>query len=126
MAKEVKCYKCGKVHDLTYKTVKQTIRCSHCNAHMTFDLRSIRKLKMMRYLFVVVIVVALMLGFNQVETLDNYVTLILTCMGAMVFSLWSDRLCLYATYRFTNVNYVECHPEDKRKNTKSKQNKKRR
>jgi hypothetical protein len=81
---------------------------------------------MMRYLFVVVIVAALMLGFNQVETLDNYVTLILTCMGAMVFSLWSDRLCLYATYRFTNVNYVECHPEDKRKNTKSKQNKKRR
>ena len=124
MVKEVKCYKCGKVHNLTYKTVKQTISCSHCHAHMTFDLKSIRKLKIMRYLFVVAIVGALMLGFKQVETLNSYWTLILTCMGAMVFSLWSDRLCLYATYRFMNVNYVECHPEDKRKNTKPKQNKK--
>lgn len=126
MAKEVKCYKCGKVHELNYKTVKQTISCTHCHAHMTFDLKSIRKLRMMRYLFVAVIVALLMFGFQQVESLNSYMTLILTCMGAMVFSLWSDRLCLYATYRFTNVNYVECHPEDRKRNTKVKGNKKRR
>lgn len=125
--KEVKCYRCGKVHELNYKTIKQTISCSHCHGSMTFDLKSIRKLKAMRYLFVVVIVSILMLGFQMVETMNSYTTLILTCMFAMVFSLWSDRLCLYATYRFMNVNYVECHPEDKKKNTKPKQkNKKRR
>lgn len=126
MTKEIKCYKCGKVHDLNYKTVKQTISCSHCHAHMTFDLKSIRKLKIMRYLFVIVIVGALMLGFKQVESLNSYTTLILTCMFAMVFSLWSDRLCLYATYRLMNVNYVECHPEDKKRVTKPKDKKKRR
>lgn len=126
MTKEIKCYRCGKVHNLNYKTIKQTICCTHCRAHMTFDLKSIRKLKTMRYLFVILIVGILMFGLQQIEGINSYMVLIVTCMCAVVLSLYSDKLCLFATYKFMNVNYIECHPEDKKKTTKVKNNKRRR
>lgn len=115
MTRSVKCYRCGQPIELNYKNIRQTISCSHCHAKMTYDLRSIRKLKMVRYLFVLAVAAFLVAGFMQVQNMNSYTLLIVTCMCAIVISLWADKLCLYISYYLLKGEYVEYHPDDKRK-----------
>ena len=123
MKKIVKCYRCGKPMELNYKNAKQMISCDHCHAHMTLDYRSLRKLKLVRYLFILVVALAILYGFQLVETANNFYVLILTCIIAMALSFWSDKFCLYITNQFLNANYIECHPEEAKKYKKVKNKK---
>lgn len=123
MKKNVVCYKCGKKYKLNIHSISQTICCDHCHAYMTFDYPSIRKLKIVRYVLILMIVLPIVLGFQMINSMNNYSIIILTCIIAVALSLWSDKFCLYIAYKFMDIHYIECHPENKKKITKVKKQK---
>ncbi|MGI6607696.1 MAG: hypothetical protein ACOX1F_01770 [Erysipelotrichaceae bacterium] len=123
MNREIKCYKCGKPHQLNYKTVRQNIVCSHCKSVMTFDFPTIRKLKLIRYVIVAVVVGIILFGLSRLENTTSYMMTILTCIIATAFALMSEQLCLYITVFLLNGNYVEYRKEDRKIAAKKKRGK---
>ena len=52
MKNNVKCYRCGKEYEFTYKNVSEIISCSHCHHQMCFTKETKKHLKLIRYIFV--------------------------------------------------------------------------
>lgn len=114
MNREIKCYRCGKSHQLNYKTVRQNIVCSHCKSVMTFDYPTIRKLKLVRYVVVAFVVGIILFGLSRLEDTTGFMLTIVTCIIATAFALMSDQLCRYITVFLLNGNYVEYKKEDRK------------
>ena len=109
----VKCPRCGKEYDLTLKQIYKGVSCPHCNKKMMMDGKTKKRLKYIRYLFVLVVSVATMYPLVKLmKDLDGVTMLIVLGMLAVVFALAqvADKVCgylLYHTFGFTYVEYVE-------------------
>lgn len=118
MEKDIRCYRCGKIHQLNYKTVKQNITCSHCKSVMTFDFPTVRKLKIIRYFVVALVVSVILFGLSRLSDTTSFMLTIITCIIATAFALISDQLCLYITVFLLNGKYTEYIKEDKKTSKK--------
>ena len=105
--KKVSCYRCGKEYPLTYKNIAQVIECAHCHGKMVLDDQSQRKVKYVRYFFVAIIVVALMLLVKKFMSMENVLYLFIVVSIAIVIALVADKLCLYLASVIFKLNYVE-------------------
>ena len=114
MKSEIKCYRCGKIYVLNYKTLKEVISCGHCHQQMKITVKTQKKLRLMRYMFVFVI--CMVIAYMMSNVSDNSLFLLLITLSiAMILANFSDRLCLYLTDRIFNLEYEEYHPEVKTK-----------
>ena len=114
MKNNVKCYRCGKEYEFTYKNVSEIISCSHCHQQMCFTKETKKHLKLIRYIFVFLICLAIAFGMRR-EKKNDYVVMLATMMVAMLIALYSDQLCMYLTMKIFGLEYEEYHPEKKTK-----------
>ena len=114
MKNNVKCYRCGKEYEFTYKNVSEIISCSHCHQQMCFTKETKKHLKLIRYIFVFLICLAIAFGMSRVSK-NDYVVMLGTMMVAMLIALYSDRICMYLTMKIFGLEYEEYHPEKKTK-----------
>lgn len=109
----VKCPRCGKEYDLTLKQIFKGVSCPHCNKKMMMDDKTKKRLKYIRYVFVLGVSIATMYPLVKLmEDLDGVTMFIVLGMLAVVFALAqvADKVCgyiLYHTFGFTYVEYVE-------------------
>lgn len=114
MKNNVKCYRCGKEYEFTYKNVSEIISCNHCHQQMCFTKETKKHLKLIRYIFVFLICLAIAFGMSRVSK-NDYVVMLGTMMVAMLIALYSDRICMYLTMKIFGLEYEEYHPEKKTK-----------
>lgn len=124
MKTSIKCYRCGKEYPLTYKSIHQTVHCSHCHLTMTLDPQSVRKLKTVRYIFVAVIVLGLMYSMTHFTTIEDFAIFVFVVGVAITISMFADQMCLWIAANLFELNYVEYHAPDKRELKNRKKNKK--
>ncbi|MSA70299.1 hypothetical protein [Holdemania massiliensis] len=118
--KEIKCYRCGKIHSAAAMKLRKSWACPHCHGVMVLDLPTQRKLKYVRMLFVALIVSLLMYGCSQLGTVSSYVALIITCSAAIVLTQFSDQLCLWLTDKLFGLTYMPVE-KDRNSPVKSRQ-----
>lgn len=114
MKNNIKCYRCGREYEFTYKNVSEIISCSHCHQQMRFTTETQKHLKLIRYIFVFLICLAIAFGMSRVSK-NDYVVMLGTMMVAMLIALYSDRICMYLTMKIFGLEYEEYHPEKKTK-----------
>ena len=119
--KKIKCYRCGKIHEVSEMKLRKSWECTHCHAVMVLEPATQRKLKYIRMLFVAVVVSLLMYGCSRLGTLTSYVALIVTCSIAIVITQFSDQLCLALTDKLFGLRYM---PVETAKNAPVKNKKK--
>ena len=109
----VKCPRCGKEYALTLKQIYKGVSCPHCNKKMMMDDKTKKRLKYIRYIFVLGVSIATMYPLVKLmEDLDGISMFIVIAMLAIVFALAqvADKVCgflLYHTFGFNYVEYVE-------------------
>ena len=109
----VRCPRCGKEYSLTLKEIFKGVSCPHCNKKMMMDDKTKKRLKYIRYLFVLGVSIATMYPLVKLmEDLDGISMFIVIGMMAVVFALAqvADKACgfiLYHTFGFYFVEYVE-------------------
>lgn len=114
MKNEIKCYKCGKIHEIAYKDLKETISCSHCHQQMRINERSEKKYKLVRYIFIFVICLFLAFLLNIFSV--NYFLMLFVILSLMlVFAQYADKVCLILTDMIFGLQYEEYHPVVKSK-----------
>ena len=111
MKNEIKCYRCGKEFNFTFKTVNEEIKCSHCNGVMKLDSKSQTKLIMLKY--VLLFVVALALSFTT-RISEEHALLLMGISLVLLFVLVNplNKLSLYLCHKLFKLNYVEYHPDE--------------
>ncbi len=114
MKKEVKCYRCGKVYDLSRKNIQETISCSHCHQQMHIDTKTERRCRIMRYLLIAFISLAVVYGSN-VLTNNSLLVMFTAFILAILIGTYSERLCLLIVNLIFGLNYVEYHEIQKSK-----------
>ena len=115
MTKIIKCSRCG--NDIKIEKTKQIVSCGHCNLKMKIDLKSQKRFKLVRYLFMLIICILIALGMNLVSK-NNYVILLFTLMAALLLANYADRLCLILTDVIFGLTYEKYIEEDRKKGKK--------
>ena len=121
MAKEIKCYRCGKIHELDYKNINEIIECSHCHGNMHFSKSSRTKAFILKYVLLVLFVFLINIIFAIIGFVNFTAMMVIIVIVGVFFTTMIDKPCIYLTYRFLGGSYDEFHPADPRK--KSKKNK---
>lgn len=114
MKKEVKCYRCGKVYDLSRKNIQETISCSHCHQQMHIDIKTDRRCRIMRYLLIGFISLVVVYGFSLL-TSNSMLVVFMAFVFAILIGTYSERLCLLIVNLIFGLNYVEYHEIQKSK-----------
>ena len=109
MKNNIKCYQCGKEYDIETKNVKEIISCGHCHKQMRIDDRSKKKFRLVSYLFVLLICLAIALSMNQ-ATNNSLMILMVTLMIAMIFANYADKWCLILTDMIFGLTYEKYEP----------------
>lgn len=128
MKTEIKCYRCGRAHQLNYKTIKKVMTCDHCHGKMTLDFFSQKKLKNV-VIFVVGVVAFFLLfamqNFKGIEDVWGFAFFVLAIGLAITFSLIADKVCLFIAANVFKLEYVELEKmQEVMKNAKKKKGEK--
>ena len=114
MKKTVECYRCHNQINADYKHIKSKLVCPHCKAEMTYDGNSLRKLKLMRYSFVLLVFALLLIGFFRIERANDYNFIFIAILIALGISFFADKICLWLSFVLLNGKYVPITKEDRR------------
>ena len=117
------CPRCGTQYELTIDKVFDGVNCPHCNKKMMMDTKTKKRLKIIRYILVMIICLAVMFSVKgALEKSQAFGILLVIAMFAIMytFAQYADRLCgriLFKTFGFNYVEYVE-KPIPERKKAK--------
>lgn len=124
MAKEIKCYRCGKVHELTSKNIDEIISCGHCHGQMILTKKSRFKAFALKYFLLLAFVFLVNIVLALIGVVNFTVMMILVVIIGISFTVFVEKPCVYLTYRYLGGDYEEYHPVDPRKNKNNKKSKK--
>lgn len=117
----VTCPRCGTQYELTIDKVFKGVNCPHCNKKMMMDEKTKKRLKLIRYVLVLTICLAVMFPVkNALEKSQALGLLVVIVMLAVMYTLsqFADKLCgriLFNTFGFNYVEYVEKPVPEKKK-----------
>ena len=103
-----KCPKCGKENEVTVKSVKKLIECSHCHKKMCLDVKSQRKIKYVRYFVMLIIAIGFAYSMEQfTKGTTGYLILIAYIAFVFMISRYIDDWCLKLGFLLFNLNYMD-------------------
>ena len=120
----VTCPRCGTQYELTIDKVFKGVTCPHCNKKMMMDNKTKKRLKLIRYVFVLVICLIVMLPTKSVlEKSEALGILVVVGLLALMYTLsqFADRICgriLFHTFGFNYVEHVDIPVQEKKKEKK--------
>ncbi len=115
MNQEAKCYKCGKKIPITGKDAKQLIECPHCHAKLSFDAKTKKHLKWIRYAMVLVIMIIIIFILQEATKSKNYVAFAVVLLILVLFSNFSEKSCIWILAHTFGLTYEKYNPEDDKK-----------
>lgn len=121
MKKEIKCYRCGKVYDLSVKNVEEVISCGHCHQQMRINKKASRRLIILRYLIMFLICLLIVVVLNKFT--DNMILpMFISLLVMMLIANYIDPFCLKIVYLIFGLEYEEYHEIKKSKKEIRKEN----
>lgn len=112
---KAKCCRCGKKADLKFSELKERWECSHCHLLMIISDSTKRRLKLVRSLFVSVIVITIFIGMKLAES-GNYILLTLALVFSMALAVYAERICLGLTSMFFGLTHEAFHQHGLKRN----------
>lgn len=104
--KYVNCFRCNTQIDLSSKNISNNIKCPHCNLLMRHNYKTLRKIKYVRYLFVLLICFALAYCMNSFSTDKNTLPIFLLVLAlAFATAMIAERVCIWITWVLFGLEY---------------------
>lgn len=120
MKNRVKCFKCGKVEDITTKNASKVIVCPHCHSKMCIDYQTDRKFRYVSMALIMFFALCMLGSFTIIEKNHNYIPALIAMSFALAFTFFSDKVCLWITMKLFGLSYIEYIPMEKKKKEKKK------
>lgn len=111
MKNNVKCYRCGKQHVFDWRHLEEEIECSHCHSKMKLSGKCEKRLKMMRYITVLVVALVISFGLSTFTKSNSITIIIVILFVSLLMAMVIDRVCLWLVYTIYGLEYEEYHPE---------------
>jgi DNA-directed RNA polymerase subunit RPC12/RpoP len=112
-----KCYRCGK--ELPVDKARRVITCPHCHAQMTYDVKTEKILKYLRWTFVLIVTFLILLSLGNLDSLSG----ILVALAAMAFSaaaaMFADDICIWILTHTVGAHFQPYIKEKERKTKKA-------
>ena len=105
--KIVKCPKCGKEWSLNADTAKKQIECPHCHKLMCVDPKTLTKLKVVRYVVMLVIACLFVVAIQNYTKTNNITFTMIVLIFALIMAQYINEWCRAIAFTLFDFNYMD-------------------
>jgi len=103
----IKCPRCGKEWEINAKTAKAGIECPHCHKKLTYDLKTRRKMKYVRYFIMLVISCGFVWAMQSFTKANNYIIVVAVIAAAFLLMRVIDNICQWLGFTLFKLSYMD-------------------
>ena len=104
---KVKCARCGKEWEVDRKSAKKQLECPHCHRIQCLSPKSQGKIKVVRYLVMLVIALVFVLAMLDFNKTNNLPFIIIVLLFAFVLSQFIDEWCRIIAFTLFGFEYLD-------------------
>lgn len=113
---EIICPRCGTSYQISLNQVFKGVKCPHCQKKMMVDSKTKKRLRIVRYLVVLIICMITMFVINKALSHSEAFALLMVAIVAAVMYLFAqiaDKACGFILYHTIGLTYEEYIEKDK-------------